>query len=385
MKKRTIIMSGMPGCSMGMNGPTPVLFNFSIAIPGTLNRLRPLLCLIMVLLFSAEAFSQSIAIDRKKKPVFSYYSVDNTLFSLSADGDVAITLMPKFDTARYVLTKASLKKLSLDKTTSVIKLVGYPVEFKLITNLGLAASNKLKDLRPGFQVTAGRQVAVSNIYDSVLPTMAVASGGINIIFKMDNFAYFDTIKKANPSYRLPITYGIEGHHNIIFRNRTAAIRDAKDPSKQYKNRFILSGTASVTNTWNEDDMLSYQELNKVMITPPVVGFETAAGKYGVLQENKLNLRLSLSTPMYFWAKKFWWHFNPVPYVVFSSFEGQKPVYYAGAFINILNERKTAANFNAPSSLGFGIDWKFTDEEIRSKAPVLFLKGTFSFDKKQSKK
>lgn len=302
--------------------------------------------------------AQKIGIDREEKSVFTYYSVPDERFSISADGSIAYSLrlgQPK---------KIDFYPWNSDKT-SAQKLRAYNLDIEASTDQDLFSTEDISKLRPGMKITFGRHVTIDQ-FDNLelkLPPKkkSLKTYGYSLVLGFGNIKLFDsTLKVANKKY--PLEYGIEGYWNAIFRNKHVGV----------KSRILFATTFSFTRTWNDDDLLYYQDITRSIVTPQVVAMEDFEGRFGSLKKSLNNFRMSASFPIYFS------HFNPIPFVAVRAREESSPAYYFGVFLNLLAKKDLldAHLFKIPSTLGFGIDWKYY-ESSWSK-PALFVKGEIGF-------
>jgi len=310
------------------------------------------------MLCSVYSVAQEIGIDRKEKSVFTYYSLPESRFSLTADGNVTYSFLLKAaDTIPFVST--------VTHKITISKLAAWTCDIKVVTEFDFLSSENLSTLRPGLELKFGHQTLVDTFknLETRLPQSkrSVKTHGWNAILRVDNIKYYDSsLKVASKKY--PFTYGLEGYYNMVFKNSDTSI----------KHRIVLAFNGSLTRTWNDDDLISYQEAADAIITPAVVALEDFEGKYGTFKNNLTNLRLSVSLPMYFG------HFNPIPYVVLNVRSATTPTYYFGLFTNIISNKDLLKPqlFKIPSSLGVGVDWKLQSSKF-SKGTV-FVKGAISF-------
>lgn len=146
--------------------------------------------------------------------------------------------------------------------------------------------------------------------------------------------------------------------NFFFRNKNLSS----------KKRIILALNASLLRTWNDDDLINFQNISDVTVLPNIVALKDFEGRYGTLKDDIIKFRFSASLPMYFSL------INPIPYVVYNNASGTES-YNFGVFTNILNKSLPRQNFKIPSSFGFGIDWIYSQEKFSSAN--VFIKGAIS--------
>ena len=322
------------------------------------NTTRFLLLFFVLLSFVSTLRSQSLGIDRKSKSVFTYYSLPDSRFDLNADGNLAYSFLLQRhpDTVVYVLIGT--------RDTTIVKFRAWTMELNATTDEDLLSSENISTLRPAPGFKIGYQVSVDTFrnMDTQLPRSkrSIKTYGANFVFDMANIKLYDTISKLSGK-RYPPTVGLETYYNFIFKKNDTT----------HKSRFVLALTATYKYTWNDDNLISYQNRSDVIVNPDVVALEEFDGRYGVLKKDVSSFRFSLSVPMYFG------HFNLIPYGVWNPRSYSKPVYYFGFFTNILKDKLNIREFKIPSSLGIGFDWKYQDSKF-SKAAV-FIKGQIGFD------
>lgn len=311
-----------------------------------------------LLLFCLASFisvkAQEIGVDRKNKSVFTYYSKDDSRLSFSADGNLSYSQI--INPRNIVYTRIT------SPDTTIIKFAAWAMKIKLTSDEDLLSSDEISKLRPGLQFQFGRQVSIDTFkaLDRNLPTSkkSVKTYGWNVILGVGNTKLYDSsLKTTGKIY--PGTFGVEGNFNFIFKNN-----DTNNTIRK-----VLAFTGSLTRTSKGDDLKSYQEIEDVTVLPDIVTLEELEGKYGVMKRIT-SFRLAASFPMYIG------HFNPIPFVSFNAKSFSEPVYYVGVFTNILKDKLNVRSFQIPSSLGFGVDWKYTKNTF-SKA-IFFIKGEIKF-------
>lgn len=301
-------------------------------------------------ILSLHLHAQEIGVDRKGKSVFTYYSKDDSRISVTADGNLAYAGI--FNQADLIYRN----KKTHDVT--VKKFIAWNYQVKLTSEEDLLSSDKFSTLRPGLQFKLGRQVSIDTILhlDRNLPTgkASVKTYGYNIVLQVANIKLYDSIVNKE-SKKYPGTIGVQGNYNFIFRNRDT----------NATHRFILAFTGSLLNTYNSDELTSYQNLTSAVVRPSIVTMEDLEGKFGAIRRIN-DLRLSMALPVYFN------HFNPIPYVVYNVKTYAEPAYYFGAFLNFLKPIIDQHSFQVPSTIGLGVDWKYSASKW--SRPVFFIKG-----------
>lgn len=293
-----------------------------------------------LLFISLVRFSnaQEVVVDSKGEPVFQFYSVEDARLQLTKRSPLS---------ASYVFPG--------HKNNS-----GTLVQLSVLNSGDFPLVEKLRDIRPGAGIKLG--------YQNSLEQFAAIDGsnkksthvwGINAIFNVDNIKLYDTIKKSSGK-KYPLTYGVEGNYTFFFKNKTATS----------KWRKALSIYSAVSSTWNDRNLLSYQEISKITVGPDVIAMQDFDGRYGILKKNFLKYRMAFSFPM------FYKRFNPTPYWVAIFGTQNSPSYHMGVFTNILSSSLAKSNTKMPSTFGFGFDWVYATEHLSSKVN-LFVKASIS--------
>jgi hypothetical protein len=292
------------------------------------------------LLISVVSFSnaQEVAVDSKGEPVFQLYSVEDARLQFTKRSPLS---------ASYVFPG--------HKNNS-----GALVQLSVLNSGDFPLIEKLHDIRPGAGIKLG--------YQNSLEQFASIDGsnkksthvwGINAIFNVDNIKLYDTIKKSSGK-KYPLTYGVEGNYTFFFKNKTA----------NSKWRKALSIYSAVSSTWNDRNLLSYQEISKITVRPEVIAIQDFDGRYGILKKNFLKYRMAFSFPM------FYKRFNPTPYWVAIFGTQNSPSYHMGVFTNILSSSLAKSNTRMPGTFGVGFDWVYATEHLSSKVN-LFVKASIS--------
>ncbi|MGZ3854247.1 MAG: hypothetical protein ACXVBX_15735 [Flavisolibacter sp.] len=280
--------------------------------------------------------SQDVAVDSKGEPVFQFYSKEDVRLQFTRRAPLA---------ASYVFGT----KVSHDNH-------GILVQLSALNSGDFSLVERLRDVRPGAGLKLGYQNTIAGFPGT---ETAKAAWGINAIFNVDNIKLYDTAKRVEGK-RYPLTYGAEGNYTIFFGNKTANWQKA------------LSFYAAITSTWNDRNLLSYQEISQVTTRPDVVAMKEFEGRYGVLRNNFFKYRMAISLPM------FYKHFNPTPYLVAIFGTQNSPSYHMGVFSNVLAYSLKNSN-KMPSTFGLGFDWVYATEHLSSKVNF-FVKAAISLDK-----
>lgn len=278
---------------------------------------------------------------------------------ISGDGNLSYTYQFKPSDVEYVQKISGLK--------TVTKRKSWAAGATLTTSDDLLSVSKGGEFRPGLELKLGRHMTIDSFEDAVLSNVkySVKTYGFNGILTIDNIKLYDPlVSKAAKKY--PVSAGAEGYMNFIFVNRGKLADKAL--------RVILALNASVRHTWNDDGLISYQELSKATVAAPVVALEEFEGRYGTLNRDVWKGRLSASWPVY------WNHFNPIPYIAVVAQTNGKPIYYPGIFTNYLVDKLVVKKFLLPSaSFGVGIGYKYTDSKFSNT--IFYVKGDLNLGKR----
>lgn len=282
--------------------------------------------------------SQEVAVDSKGEPVFQLYSLENANLQFSRRAPLS---------ASYLFPNQAKKNS------------GTLVQLSILNSGDFPLISKLKDIRPGAGIKLGYQHTLEqfNQIDKTKKTW-----GINAFFNVDNMKLYDTIKSiAGKKY--PVTYGVEGNYVFFFKNKNA--------NSQWVKAFSIY--TALSSTWNDHNLLSYQQISKVTQRPDVVAMQDFDGRYGVLRKNFFKYRAAFSFPM------FYKRINPTPYFAAIFGTQNSPSYHMGIFTNLLSSSLKKSNTNLPSTFGLGFDWVYATEHLPAKVN-LFLKVAVSFGK-----
>ena len=302
--------------------------------------MRIIFSLLFISVFSFSK-AQEVAVDSKGEPVFQFYSVQDARLQFSRRAPVS---------ASYVFPG--------QKSNS-----GTLLQLSVLNSGDLPLVGKLRDIRPGAGIKLGYQNSLEQ-FTAIDQSNKKSTHvwGINAIFNVDNIKLYDTIEKS-AGKKYPLTYGVEGNYTFFFKNKTA----------NSKWRKALSIYSAVSSTWNDRNLLSYQEISKVTMRPDVIAMQDFDGRYGVLKENFFKYRMAVSFPMFY--KKF----NPTPYWAAIFGTQNSPSYHMGVFTNILSSSLAKSNTRMPGTFGIGFDWVYATEHLSSKVN-LFVKASISLGK-----
>lgn len=298
-----------------------------------------------LLLLSSLHFcsAQEVATDSKGEPVFQYYSIEDARLQLNRRAPIS---------ASYIFPGKTSKKNS-----------GLLLQMSVLNSGDFPLIEKLRDIRPGAGIKIGYQNTIRSL-TSVDQSIRKSTNawGINAFFNIDNIKLYDTIKRSAEK-KYPLTYGAEGNYTFFFKS--------KNGNNNW--RKALSIFTSISSTWNDRNLLSYQQISKVTIRPDVIAMQDFDGRYGVLRKNFFKYRMAISLPM------FYKRFNPTPYWVAIFGTQNSPSYHMGVFTNILSSSLGKSNTKMPSTFGVGFDWVYATEHLSSKVNV-FVKAAISLGK-----
>jgi len=301
--------------------------------------------IVLVLLFLSFvffSFAQEVAVDSRGEPVFPFYSKKDARLQFSRRAPLS---------ASYLV---NTKDKGADQFSGML------LQLSVLNSGDLPFVGRLRDVQPGAGIRIGYQNSVGDF-----PAMdqskshSAKSWGINAIFNVDHIKLYDTLKHS-AGKRYPLTYGIEANYSFFLRNK----------KENAKWRKALSFYSFLGSTWNDRNLLSYQEISKTILTPDVIALQDFDGRFGILKENFLKYRLAVSFPM------FYGRLNPVPYWVAIVGTQNSPSYHMGVFTNIMSSSLNRSNSKMPSSFGLGFDWVYATEHLSSKVN-LFLKLAIS--------
>jgi hypothetical protein len=286
-------------------------------------------------------FAQEVAVDSRGEPVFQFYSKEDARLQFNRRTPIS---------ASYLLGS---------RPKGANQFSGTLVQLSLLNSGDLAFIGKLRDVRPGAGIKIGYQNSIQQFSAIDQSKKSVHAWGVNAFFTVDNIKLYDTLDHT-AGKKYPLTYGAEGNYTFFFKNKNG---DAK-----WRKAFSLY--SAVSSTWNDHNLLSYQEISEVTIRPDVVALQDFDGRYGVLKKNFFKYRFAASFPMYY-AR-----LNLIPYGVAIFGTQNSPSYHMGVFTNILSTSLNKSNTKLPSSFGLGFDWVYATEHLSSKVNV-FLKLAIS--------
>lgn len=295
---------------------------------------------LLLLELASSSYSQEVVVDSKGEPVFQLYSLD----------DARIQFNRRTPVSASYLFPASQKNSGVLLQLSILNSGDFPFV------------EKLKDIRPGAGIKLGYQHVLENFSGIFQSNKTFHTWGVNAFFNVDNLKLYDTTK-GFASKKYPVTYGAEGSYTFFFKNKKA----------NSNWRTALSIFTSLSSTWNDHNLLFYQDVSKITLRPDVIAMQDFDGRYGVLRENFFKYRMAVSFPM------FYKRFNPTPYFVAIFGTQNSPSYHIGVFTNLLSSSPSKSNSNLPSTFGIGFDWVYATEHLPAKVN-LFLKASISLGK-----
>jgi hypothetical protein len=289
------------------------------------------------------SYSQEVAVDSKGEPVFQFYSLEDAGIQFNRRAPLS---------ASYVFPAKQSNKNS-----------GTLLQFSVLNSGDFPLTSKLKDIRPGAGIKLGRQHVLKQFNEIDQSNKRTRhTWGFNAFFNVDNIKLYDTIK-CMATKKYPVTYGAEGNYVFFFTNKKL------NPNW----RKALSIYTSLSSTWNDRNLLSYQEVSKITLRPDVIAMQDFDGRYGVLRKNFFKYRMAVSFPM------FYKRFNPTPYWAAIFGTQNSPSYHMGVFTNVLSSSLKKSNTKLPSTFGVGFDWVYATEHLSSMVN-LFLKVSVSLGK-----
>jgi hypothetical protein len=309
------------------------------------NILKVLL-ICVIFLTGKYSFGQKIGTDSKGESIFYFYSLND--YRLEFDTEEPLSL--GFSTYRFRTT------FTRDADTTVIKNSGLFVNLSMLNSDDYINFKNLSEMRPGAGIKVGWQKSIEKFQDIDRTPSGTYAWGINALFNFDNIKLYNPLNDI-VSKKLPLTYGLESNFTYFSKS---------------KFRNMIAINLSYNRTWNDDELLNFQSLDKVTIDNNVVALEDFEGRYGELSNEVDKVRLSTSFPFYIG------YVNPIPYLVLNTSSNSAPKYSVGTFVNILTKKLEVKDFSIPSSFGLGIDWTYTKNEWTK--PAIFIRGAINFGK-----
>lgn len=307
---------------------------------------------IQLLLNSTTSKAQKIGADSKGKSVFTYFT-NSPRIEINSTDELSIGKAFGTDSTQYVYAGTTQKTVS--------KWRGFTARVSVLNADDRIVLSNLLSTRLGGELKVGLQSAVRRV-TTLKNILGVRAWGINLVGSFDNFYYYDQATKAI-SHERPLSGGIEGDFDYFYTEVPTLLKAL------HVDRFALAFHGSARRTWNDDDLINYQDIGQVNVLPNAVALTDFSGRYGSLRTDIYQLRLAGSAPMYVGR------FNPIPYAVFTRSTNGNTRFYPGLLLNILSKPVAQTEFSFPSTLGVGLDWA---EKTWNK-PNLFIRGSFSLE------
>lgn len=298
--------------------------------------------------FMTSLAAQEVAVDSKGEPVFQWYSKDDARLQFSRRAPVSASYL-------FGVREKEDHRFS-----------GILAQLAVLNSGDLPLVGKLKDIRPGAGVKLGFQNSFEPFRDQGQHGKTMHSWGVNAFFSVDNLRLYDTLTRSSGK-KYPLTYGAEANYTFFFGEGR--------PEGDWKH--ALSLYTAFSSTWNDHNLLSYQELSKTTLGPGLVALQDFEGRYGHLNRNFFKYRMAVSLPM------FYKRINPTPYWAAIFGTQNSPSYHIGVFTNVLAAPLAASGGKMPSSFGLGFDWVYATEHLSSKVN-LFLKIAVSLGRLKEK-
>ena len=335
-------------CSASVSQPS----QYMQIVIGNLNNTRMKRNILKTTLFfgliltGQYCFAQKIGTDSKGKSIFSFYSLND--YRLEFDTEEPFSL--GFSTYRFKTT------FTIDADTTVVKNSGIYVNLSMLNSDDYINFKNLSEMRPGAGFKIGWQKSIEKFQDIDRTPGGTYSWGINAFFNFDNIKLYNPLDSLTTT-KLPLTYGLESNFTYFSKS---------------KFRNMIAINLSYNRTWNDDELLNFQTIDKTTIANNIVALEDFEGRYGLLSNEIDKVRLSTSFPFYIG------YLNPIPYLVLNVSSNSAPKYSVGTFINILTKKLEVKDFNIPSSFGLGIDWTYSANNWTK--PSIFMRGAINFGK-----
>lgn len=311
--------------------------------------MRKLILTATILTFTFFAKAQKIGTDSKGKSIFSFYSLNDYRLEIATDEPLSIG--SSFRRINTTFTVGGSK--------TVIKSSGMYLNLSLLNSTNIINFNTLGSINPGLGIKLGYQNSIKEFSDINITPKGTYAWGINGVFNYENIKLFNTID-STIGKKYPLTYGLEANFTYFSKG---------------KLRNMIAVNASLMRTWNDDDLLNYQDKKNVVIGSNVVALEDFEGRFGELRTDISKFRLSVSSPFYLG------YLNPIPYVAIVSNTGGTTKYFLGSYFNILTSKLEPKGYTIPSSIGIGVDWTYSSDKKWSSANI-FLRGAINFGKYQ---
>ncbi|GGG35638.1 hypothetical protein [Hymenobacter glacieicola] len=311
---------------------------------------RALLSLVLAgTLFTYTACKgQDIGSDSKGGSVFTVYALKSVRAELNTKEPLALSRVAIVDSVQKVNTSTGIR--------TVRKVHGITTRLALSNSGKNVVLSNLLSTKLGVEARLGYQIVVDSVtnLDAFPGTFSIGGG---LISGFDNFLLYD--KASNTvSHERPFNIGAEVNYNFYF----AAPSGVKKPT-----RWVIALNTSIVRTWNSDDLISYQNLDKATIAQNAVAFEKFEGRYGTLDKSVWKGRASIAVPVFFW------HINLIPFYAVSTNFNNKTKSTPGVNLNYVTQPIQWYKYKFPSSVGLGLDWF----DKKASKPNLFIRGAFS--------
>ncbi|WP_123906869.1 MULTISPECIES: hypothetical protein [unclassified Chryseobacterium] len=312
------------------------------------------LFLIVIFLTSARLWSQDIATNSKNTSVFSYYNSNKYSVEFNSK-ELGLTYGFRPDTIKYIGPFDSVQ-------ANVTKMQNWIVKFSMLNSMEIINLNDLKNLNPGFKVQLGYNRYVHSISGNFNGWTYSLGGSAS--FSMDNILLYDAMENIQKR-KYPLSYAF-GINSTLF-------------PRSSKRKQLVSFSLNYSNTWNNESLLNFSELNSSIINSNVVATKNFIGKYGVLEKNISKMNVNISVPIDLdkqTRKEILSYLTIIPYASAYYVQNQKPAYYFGLYNNFLDKNVDFRQYSNSSSLGIGIDWGYINNKWTSAN--IFLRGTINF-------
>ncbi|TGD78234.1 hypothetical protein [Hymenobacter wooponensis] len=298
-----------------------------------------------------QANAQELGIDSKGETVFNYYALKNYRVDIDSDEPLSLAFSWPRWRVRYFYTNDSR-----DTVTTMYKLRGVSTRISLLNSGETPVLTQVLKT-PGLQLKLGYQSAIDTIY-KLDRTGGTITLGFGVIGSFDNFNFYNS-KTEKVSKEYPWTLGFEANYNYFYKEQQS--------NSKWHFRRIVSLRFAYKRTWNDDDLMQFQDIGPAIATPNIVAANEFKGRYGTLKNNVNQVRFTVSYPVFLWK------LNAIPYLVMQSNITKNTKLRPGVMFNVMDEAVVYNNFNFPSMIGVGVDG------IGDKFNV-FIKGSFSLGK-----
>ena len=311
--------------------------------------MKKFIVVILFILVSIPVYTQTLATDSGEQSVFTFYTPETNRFEISRNEALSFTFRLFHDKMLHFTDQDVNGQID----TTVLKSRGLFTSISIENIVGVVAWDKIKKLRPGLGVAFNWQTSIDEIYDIDKTSSGTFAYGFGGRARVGNIQLYNTENNIIED-KNPLTLSLEGNLTYF---------------PNFISHLLFSFTASQSWTSNEDDLLNYQTISNTTITPNIVALESFDGKYGKLEELISHTRVSIAAPLFFG------NINPLPYVSIAASPINAPIYRTGIFLNIFSKAIDLKKYNLESTLGFGVDWKYSNQKWSS--PNLTVSGSIS--------